>query len=456
MLGAAAAALIAPAAASAHGIGGVIDPPVPRWLFYYGGAIVLILSFVALGALWRRPRLEEAAAGRPLPERLQRVLLFAPLHVFLKAVSFALLVFLVIACFGGERISTSNLAPYFVYIAFWLGMPLLVVLFGNVWRVLNPWAAAAEGVSFIVGERRPLFTYPERLGRWPAAVLLFLFTALELAYSDPADPWMLGIAIVLYSAITWYGMFLYGREVWLANGEAFSVYFGLLARLAPFGRTDERLVVRWPLSGLATARPRPGTLAFIAVMLGSVSFDGLSRTSFWLRWRYDAAIASPEYGDLLVTGLNLVGLLLMIEAVALTYLVAIGVARQFVKRDDLEDAFVFSLVPIAFAYAVAHYFSAAVNEGQIFVRLLSNPLGRGWDLFGTAGFRQDIGVLTPNTIWYVQVGALVVGHVAGLVLAHDRAIGLTESRSAALRTQYAMLALMILYTVGGMWLLSQG
>jgi hypothetical protein len=379
------------------------------------------------------------------------VLLFAPLHVFLKAVSFALLVFLVVACFFGDRSSTTNLVPSFVYIAFWLGMPLLVVLFGNVWRVLNPWAA-------VVPERRPLFTYPERLGRWPAAVPLFLFTALELAYSDPADPRMLGVAIVVYSAITWYGMFLYGREAWLANGEAFSVYFGLLAGLAPFAGEQGRIVVRWPLTGLATARARPGTLPFIAVMLGSVSFDGLSRTSFWLRWRYDAIVSSPEYGDLLASGLNFIGLLLMVEAVALTYLLAIAIARQFVERerDDLEGAFVFSLVPIAFAYAVAHYFSSAVIQGQRLMRVISDPLGRGWDLFGTADFRQDIGVLSPNAIWYVQVGALVVGHVFGLVLAHDRAVGLFDSRAEAFRTQYAMLGLMILYTVGGMWLLSQG
>jgi hypothetical protein len=449
VLGAVATALLAPATAAAHGLSGPIDPPVPRWLFYYGGAIVLVLSFVALGALWRRPRLAEAAAGRPLPEGLQQVLLFTPLHVFLKVVSFALLVFLVVACFFGDRTSTTNLAAPLVYVAFWLGMPLLVVLFGNVWRVLNPWAA-------VMPERRPLFTYPERLGRWPAAVLLFLFTALELAYTDPADPRMLGVAIVVYSAITWYGMFLYGRETWLANGEAFSVYLGFLARLAPFAKEHGRLIVRWPLTGLATANARPGTLAFIAVMLGSVSFDGLSRTSFWLRWRYDAIVSSPDYGDLLASGLNLIGLLLMVEAVALTYLLAIAVARQFVKRDNLENDFIFSLVPIAFAYAVAHYFSAAVIQGQLLVRLISDPLGRGWDLFGTADFRQDIGVLSPNAIWYVQVGALVIGHVLGLVLAHDRAVSLFGAGPEALKTQYAMLALMILYTVGGMWLLSQG
>ena len=434
----------------AHGIGGVVDPPVPRWLFYYGGAIVLILSFAALGALWRRPLLEEHSAGRPLRARLQRVLLSPALHALLKAISFALLVFLVLASFWGDGSDTRNVVPRFVYVAFWLGLPLASVLLGDVWRVLNPWAA-------VMPDRPPLFAYPQRFGRWPAAVLLFLFTVLELAYSEPSDPRMLGIAIVIYSVITWYGMFLFGRETWLVNGEAFSVYLGFLARLAPFARREDgQLVRRWPLTGLTLSDAGPGTIAVIAIMLGSVSFDGLSRTAFWQRWRYEAIVSSPDYGQLLGTALNVIGLLLMIEAVALTYLLAIAVARQFVNRENLEGDFIFTLVPIALAYAVAHYFSLAVLEGQVLVRQLSDPLGRGWDLFGTADMRQDIGVLSPNAIWYAQVAALVIGHVLGLVLAHDRAITLFGSRSAALKTQYAMLALMILYTVGGMWLLSQG
>ena len=111
---------------------------------------------------------------------------------------------------------------------------------------------------------------------------------------------------------------------------------------------------------------------------------------------------------------------------------------------------------IALVYAVAHYFSLLVFQGQVAVRLASDPFGWGWDLFGTSGFEPDFGVLTPNTIWYLQVGALIAGHVAGLAVAHDRALDVFEPTPVAVRSQYPMLALMVLYTVGGLWVLSQG
>ena len=159
----------------AHGIGAIQDLPVPAWLFYYGAALVLVASFVALGVLWKEPRLERARE-RPLPPGLQRVLLSSVLRVVVGAISVALLVLVVAAGLVGTDSPTLNLAPTFVYVVFWLGMPLLSVLLGDVWRVLNPWRAAANGVAYLSaragGAWRPPFAYPERLGVWPAAALL--------------------------------------------------------------------------------------------------------------------------------------------------------------------------------------------------------------------------------------------------------------------------------------------
>jgi hypothetical protein len=256
-------------------------------------------------------------------------------------------------------------------------------------------------------------------------------------------------------------MFVYGIETWSRRGDAFSVYFELLSRLAPFGlesdqQGERRIVLRRPLAGLTVRDAVPGTLGFVAVMLGSVTFDGLSRTTRWLTWRYDVTISGP-YGDQLAILLNIGGLLGTIVAVALAYLLAIRLAQLVARRDGpLAGTFLFSLVPIALAYAVAHYFSLLINQGQYVVRLISDPLGRGWDLFGTTDFHLELTVLPIKTIWYIQVAALVIGHVLGLVLAHDRAVADFGSARVALRTQYAMLALMILYTVVGLWLLSQG
>jgi hypothetical protein len=449
----------------AHGIGGIKDLPVPLWLFYYGAALVLILSFVALWVLWKRPALEARSRGRPVSARLQRIVASPALHAVLGALSFGLLVVVAAAGIVGDSSPNENFAPTFVYVVFWLGLVPLVVVFGNVWRVLNPWRAAADAVAWLwertAGRWDVPFDYPDGLGRWPGAVLLFAFAALELAYSEPADPRSLAVAVVVYSTITWLGMLAFGREAWTANGEAFSVYFGFLAQIAPFAWRDGRLVVRWPFTGLTRLDPRPGTLAFVAVMLGSVAFDGLSRTEQWVDFRANlmrpVIERSPQLADILGTLLSIAGLALVVLLVAAAYLLAVRAAAVVTGyAGSLRDAFLASLVPIALAYVVAHYFSLLVLQGQYTAPLASDPFGKDWDLFGTADVRPDLGILTPNIVWYVQVAALVIGHVAGLALAHDRAVEIFESPRQAALSQYAMLALMVVYTVAGLWLLSSG
>ena len=448
----------------AHGIGGVRDLPVPTWLFLYGAGIVLVVSFIALGVLWRHPLLERYRPGRPLPSVVQRIVLSRALRIAAGSVSFGLLAVVALAALLGSRTPAFNLAPTFVYVVFWLGLVPVVVLLGNVWPALNPWKAAADAVAWLawqLGLELEGGTYPRRLGYWPAAVLLALFAALELAYDDPASPRVLALAIFLYSGITWIGALLCGREDWFRRGDGFSVYFGLLSRMAPFAVEEQdgerRVVARPPLVGLAAlGAPGPGTLAFVAVMLGSVGFDGLSRTSWWLDLRASFSGAVPAADNVTSFAFNLAGLLATIVLVALAYLLATRTAEIAARAGaDLARAFVASLVPIALVYAVSHYFSLLVIQGQFALPLASDPLGRGWDLFGTADFRPNLTPLAPNTVWYVQVGTLVAGHVAGLVLAHDRALTLLGSTRQALRTQYPLLALMVAYTVGGLWLLAQ-
>jgi hypothetical protein len=448
----------------AHGIGGVRDLPVPTWLFYWGGGVVLIVSFLALGVLWRRPQLAAAARGRPLPVGLERLLESSVLRVTLGAVSVGLLVLVFLAALLGEPSSATNLAPTFVYVVFWLGVVVLQVLLGNVWPVLNPWLAVADAVAWLWGklgrEWAPPLRYPLGLGVYPAALLLLAFVTLELAYRDPANPRALALAIALYSYLTWFAMAAYGRRTWAEHGEAFTVYFALLARIAPFGRRqDGRLVVRWPFSGLAGADARPGVLAVVAVMLGSVGFDGLSRSTTWQDLRASVegpyVLESPGLADLVGTALAVAGLLGCIALVSAAYLAAVAFARRAAgKERRLIPDFLPSLVPIALVYAVAHYATLLLVQGQYALPLASDPFGWGWDLLGLTDYEPNLAPLAPNTVWYVQVGALVAGHAAGLAVAHDRAVSILATKDA-LRSQYALLVLMVAYTVGGMWLLSQ-
>jgi hypothetical protein len=433
----------------AHGIGNIQDPPIPQWLAYYGAAAVLVLSFAALGALWRSPLLEREHLRSLL--RLPR----AALRVLVGAIGFGLFVVVFAAALVGERSVGTNIAPTFIWVLFWLGLVPLTILFGNVWAWVNPWRAVADAVAWLWEKSglswEPPFTYPERLGRWPAAALLFAFAAMELAYTDPSDPRMLALAIAIYSWITWVGMAAFGRDTWLPNGEAFTVYFGLLSRLSLTTLRESRFSLRRPLDRVARDVERPGTVAFVAVMLGSVAFDGFSRTSFWQDrlFRIDSQSGAIAF--------NLAGLAIGVALVAGAYVLAAEIARQIGgKGSRLEQAFIGSLIPIALAYVVAHYLTLLLIQGQLAIPLASDPFGYGWDLFGTLDFRVNVQPLSADQIWYAQAGALVIGHVVGLMIAHDKALALFGSTKVALRTQYAMLGLMVLYTVGGLWLLSRG
>ncbi len=453
----------------AHGLAGFRDLPIPLWLFFYGAALTLILSFVALGVLWRKPLLEGRDRGRPLSPFWQRLLLWTGWRVILGAISAGLLALVWTAALVGEPDANANIAPVFVWVIFWVGLVPLVVLFGNLWSVLSPWRAIADAVAWLWGRLglnwQPAAEYPPGLGRWPAVVLLFAFATLELAYPRSAEPRTLALAIVIYSWITWAGMLLFGRRTWRENGEAFHVYFGLLALIAPFAAREENgrrvVVVRPPLAGLTTRQDVPGTIPFVAVMLGSVAFDGISGAQWWEDWSYDLEsryiVESPRLADLVATGFNLAGLLVVVCAVALAYRLAVRAAEAVSAGSPgaLAGMFVGSLIPIALAYALAHYFTLLVNQGQYVIFLASDPFGKGWDLLGSADYRPFVWE-SGNGIWYMQVAILVVGHVLGLAVAHDRAVATWGSARTAIKTQLAMLALMVLYTCTGLWLLWSG
>jgi hypothetical protein len=325
-------------------------------------------------------------------------------------------------------------------------MILVSALAGDLWRVLSPFDTLAAAVERL---RRGPAAAPQGadVGYWPAALGLFAFVWLEIVYPDRAKPRVLGLAIVVYTIAVLVAAARRGRE-WLRRGEAFSAFFGVIAHMAPlYADDDGRLRVRPPLVGLATLEPRPGLQALVLVGLGSTTFDGISRTRFWTD-------LTDGLGKWELTAVSTLGLAWGVGLVAVAYLGAVRAMGRMQSRDpdELADAFVHSLVPIVVAYAVAHYFSLLVFEGQTALALVSDPFGAGWDLFGTARRTVDYRAVSTTTIAYVQAAAIVAGHVAGVVLAHDRAIALF-GRERASRSQYPLLAAMVAFTVGGLALL---
>jgi len=449
----------------AHGIGVVRDLPIPAIYFFIGAAVVLGASFVLLFFLWRRPLLEAHTGGRRLPPAFSRLVLSRAVRILLGTLSVALLGLTLATALFGTTTELLNFAPTFIYVIFWLGIPLLSVLFGNVWSALSPWRALADAAVWVLElggrEARPVLEWTGRWGRYPAAAALFAFVALELTNPRPFYPRTLGIATALYTYWALAGMAVYGREPWTRYGEGFAVAFRLLARMAPFAVRDGSVVVRWPFTGLAGDDRTRGALVFVAVLLGSTSFDGFSRSSTWQdlvgNLRVELAGSSQRTVDLATTFLNLGGLAFFVAAILATYLAAVAAAEKLGRGDrSLVPDFVLPLVPIAAAYLAAHYFTSFVITGQFIIPLISDPFGRGWDLLGTAEFAPNLAIVSPETVWYVQVAALIVGHVAGLAIAHDRAVVVFQGRRTALEAQLPMLGLMVLYTLGGMWILTRG
>ena len=459
--GAAALCLIAPASASAHGISQRADLPIPEWLFAWGAALVLLASFVALSVLWRRPVLERAR---------ERVVLRVPLvlEVLAGAIGIAAFAAVVYSGLAGNQTTTANLAPTAIFVLFWVGVPCASVLLGDVFAAFSPWRATGRLAGWVAtrvaGADLPTpLTYPARLGRWPAALGVLSFAWIEMVYMGRTDPSHLAVLALVFAGVMLAGMSFYGVETWTRNADGFGVAFGLLALLAPLRWTDRELRVRPPLAG-ATAMPQvAGAVAVVVTMIGTTTFDGFSQGSIWtgtdgLLQRLTDALDGFGLGrEAAIQGAGTVGLLAVVLIVAGLY--RLGVAGMHsvgggLTSDELARRFAHTLIPIAFAYLVAHYFSLLLFQGQAIVYLISDPLGQGSDIFGTSSSTIDYSLIGGSGIWYVQVAALVTGHVGGLVLAHDQALALWGDSRIATRSQYWMLLVMVTFTCLGLWLLS--
>ncbi len=455
------AALALPASASAHGIAQRADLPIPEWLFAWGAALVLLASFVALAVLWPRPVLERIRE-RPLftvPVALEI------LAGILGVAAFAIVVY---AGFAGTQTATANLAPTTIFVIFWVGIPCLSVLLGDVFSAFNPWRAVGRATGWAAarvgrGALPEPMSYPQRLGRWPAVAGILAFTWVELVYVNRDHPNALAAMAVAYAVVMLVGMSLYGVEAWTRNADAFGVLFGLFALLAPLHWTDRRVSLRPPLTGAPRMPTPPGAVALVCVMIGTTSFDGFSQGGIWTgtngaAQRLTDAFHGAGLGlELSVQCAYTVGLAVVVALVFGLYRLAITGMRSVGRdhsTDELARLFAHTLIPIAFAYIVAHYFSLLAYQGQALAYLASDPLGDGSDLLGTSSATIDYNVVSANGIWYVQVAALVCGHVAGLILAHDRALSTWKNPRTATRSQYWMLLVMVAFTCLGLWLLS--
>jgi hypothetical protein len=444
-------------AAQAHGVGERYDLPVPLAYYVAGAGLVVLLTFAVAAAFpagafraaggagrsWRLPAAIPAAAGW---------------------LAIGLLALVVAAGVAGDPHPGRNFAPTFLWIVWWCGYSLVAALAVDLWPAANPWRAAFDLAR---AGRRPAAAYPGRWGAWPAVAQLLLFAWFETVSPWAADPRAIAAAALAYTLVAWAGMARYGADAWLERGDPFALVFRILGRFAPFylvrpATGGWRLGLRWPGAGLLEAGgppPDASTVAFVMAMLATVLFDGFLGTALWRSWDRLVSSFLPRGADregYIAATLGLLGIWL---AFLLAYRATAWLMR-FAAGDrpaapGLAGAFCLTLVPIAIGYNLAHNFTYVVVQGQSILALASDPFGRGWDLFGTASFKPDIATVAAGTTWSVAVGAIVLGHVAGVVLAHVVALRVFGGRGRAIRALVPMTILMVLYTMASLTILAE-
>ncbi len=435
--------------AHAHALAQRYDLPLPLGFFLLAAAAVVAFSFLILAMLGHRAG-NRSKISRPV---LLRLSLPRPLVAVCQALGLALLTLVVAAGLFGIQRPFKNIAPVSFWVIGWVGLSFLSAFVGNVWTLINPWSGGYSLAHRFAGPFSPLKTYPRWLGAWPAAILFLIFAWLELVAPGRDVPRNIALGLLVYSAVTWTGFALFGRKAWLRGGEVFAVVFGLFARFAPLHVSKRSIVLRPYAAGLIPQTPlAPSMIAFTLLVLGTVTADGLMETPLWVGL-IEGWFADPAGVMMAMSAL----LLLVPLALAALYLATMAGMARLTGADTWKLAgwFVLSLVPIAIGYSLAHYFSLFMIAGQFIIPLISDPLGWGWDLFGTTLYRIDIGVVDAKFIWYLSVIAIVTGHVIAVYLGHVTALALFRDGALARRSQYPLLALMIAYTMLSLWIIAQ-
>lgn len=435
-----------PAVAQAHSISGRIDSPLPFVAYIIGAAIAVGASFVIVAVGDPRPPAEGPA---PVPRTVPRWL-----RLTLRVIGLGAWTWIVLQAIAGGT-SDADVAFLFLWVYGWVGLPLVSAFIGPVWSWLDPfttlydilaWTGRRLGLSGVTPQ-----PWPARLDIWPAVAGFAFFVWLELV-ALVLQGRGLSMVMIGYTVITLLGMAQFGRDTWRTHAETFSVWFGIVGRMAPFaldGTPESGRVIRRPFArGLLTGRWTVASVVMVAFGTGSIIFDGLSQTQAF----FDL-FARP--------GVPLATVLLAL------FLGGLAASVLLVARSTGVAAVGAGLLPVALGYLVAHYLTYLLADGQRIIVAVSDPLQQGWDLIGTAFFEPDLTLIPTSAFWSIQVGAVIVGHIVGAWAGHavaarergtDHGRGRAaraRQRRADIRAQLPLAILMVGLTALTLWSLGQ-
>ena len=450
--------MVVPGGFAQHGIGGAKDLPLPPELAIAGAVAALAVSFGVLALAWRHPRYDGRQPGhtfgRPTPRALSDLIASTGWHLAMRTIGMVFFGFGAFAAAFGQDLLTNPVFGMF-YVWWWVGLPVASLLLGPVWRAVSPVRTIHAAVGRLTGDTgnpgRGLYFYPERLGYWPAALGLLAFVWIELVYPHGTELGPVRLWCAVYVGMMLIGGAVFGSEFY-ERADPFEVYSTLMSKLSVWAPTDDpggdgRLLVRSPLANLSTVEVRPGLVGVVAVLFGSTAFDSFRDSTPWVRF-----VQSSDVSAYLLNNLALLAFCLVVGLVFVTGTIATGVEAG-TRRVGLPDVFAHSIVPIVAGYIVAHYLTYLVEVGQQTLILASDPLSNGSNLLGTAGWSVNYAIsYHPTALATTKVIAVVLGHVVGVVAAHDRALTVLPERHRIIG-QLPVLGAMVAFTIGGLYLL---
>jgi hypothetical protein len=436
----------------AHGIGGSKDLPIPLGLTIAGAVAALTVSFTVLAVAWRTPRYDGERTGRPAPARLVSLVESRAFFVTLRVLGMLAFLYTVMVAVFGED---SLINPFFgiFYVLLWVGFVPLSLLFGPAYRAISPVRTINALFARLTGSDpdRGVFAYPERLGCWPAAFGLYAFVWLELVYPFATELGPVRLWCAAYVAAMLLGGALFGNKFY-EYADPFEVYSTLVSHLSVWGRRGKELVVRSPLANLATVPVRAGVVAVTSVLFGSTAFDSFKDSTRWVKFIQGDFVASHSWAPRLFNNLGLLGFVVAVAVVFTVGTMLTGVGPDQPRR-KLPRQFAHSIVPIVVGYVIAHYLTYLLEVGEQTIVYMSDPFSNGSNWFGTADWNVSYFFsYHPTLLAMVKVLAVVVGHVLGVIAAHDRAIHLLPPKHQ-LTGQLPLLVAMICFTAGGLYLL---
>ena len=458
--------VISPTAAFAHGFGERYDLPIPLYLYVLGGGLTVAISIFFISFILKKIdssfEYSEIHVSTYFSTKLS--FLFVTLVRVLSILVFIICIF---SGFYGDQQPSNNIFPTFFWIIWWVGIAYISALIFNIHNIVNPWnniylIYENSAILFTKSKVNPWFEYPKSWGWWPAAIFMWILAWIELVYPYAALPSALSRILIVYSIITIIGMLAFGRTVWLKYGEIFNVVFDLFNRFSSVVFLPDRKTIVLRFFGMGLKDNREVRMSLVMThlsILSVIAFDGFSATPIW--------------GELLVNVYPLVeGLgsnaVLVIKSLLLgtfplffllVYMIVMFCIHTITGKtttiSELAKTFILSLVPISIAYHLAHYLGFLLIQGQMIIPLISDPAGLGWDIFGTANYKPNIGIIDARFAWYASIVFIVIGHISAAYLSHVAAAQKFKDYKIALLSQYPMMVLMVLYTMLSLWMIAQ-